>query len=412
MKNPNNKEITGSVQKKNNKWYMVINLYDENGKRCPKWICTGLEIRGNKKNAASMLENKLEEYNKINDKSQNFIIKREKMLFCDFIMTWLDIQENKVNEVTFSTDEVIVRVHLYPYFKEKGYLTKDINSDIINCYFKEKANGYGNRKPLSGASLLRHYSNISSILNKACDDGYIEKENLKNIVKPRCDTKMTAWYTLEQTQHLIKLLDNENSKLLLPVLLASYYGLRREEVVGLKESNLNFSNHMIYIQNSVATTVVKTKMEDGKTRLKTAHIKREILKTNSSRRSFPMIPEIESQLKRKIKENKTYMELFGNAYNHENDGYIFVHENGNLITPDYITHTFGKFIKRNNLDKITFHGLRHSCASLLLTSGYSMKEIQEWLGHASYSTTEKIYAHVSKESKNNMATTLSSIMKN
>ncbi|MBP1560943.1 MAG: tyrosine-type recombinase/integrase [Oscillospiraceae bacterium] len=42
---------------------------------------------------------------------------------------------------------------------------------------------------------------------------------------------------------------------------------------------------------------------------------------------------------------------------------------------------------------LRFHDLRHSCASLLLANGVSMKEIQEWLGHYTYNVTLQIYAH-------------------
>ena len=55
---------------------------------------------------------------------------------------------------------------------------------------------------------------------------------------------------------------------------------------------------------------------------------------------------------------------------------------------------------KNILRKITFHGLRHSCASLLLAKGIPMKEIQDWLGHSTYSTTANIYAHLEKDTKN------------
>ena len=54
--------VTGSVQKKNNKWYMVINRYVD-GKRKRQWLPTGLNIRGNK-NAEAMLAEKLSEINK------------------------------------------------------------------------------------------------------------------------------------------------------------------------------------------------------------------------------------------------------------------------------------------------------------------------------------------------------------
>jgi len=50
----------------------------------------------------------------------------------------------------------------------------------------------------------------------------------------------------------------------------------------------------------------------------------------------------------------------------------------------------------------TFHGLRHSCATLLLSKGYDIKLIQEYLGHSSVVTTGNIYAHVQFSSKTEM----------
>ena len=46
--------MTGSLQIKNDKFYMIINL-KENGKRKQKWVSTGLEVRGNKRKAEQML---------------------------------------------------------------------------------------------------------------------------------------------------------------------------------------------------------------------------------------------------------------------------------------------------------------------------------------------------------------------
>ena len=52
----------------------------------------------------------------------------------------------------------------------------------------------------------------------------------------------------------------------------------------------------------------------------------------------------------------------------------------------------------------------HSCASLLLANGISMKEIQDWLGHSSYSTTANIYAHLDSHSKNASADMIASVL--
>ena len=47
--------MTGSLQVKNDKFYIIINL-KENGKRKQKWIATGLEVKGNKRKAEQLLE--------------------------------------------------------------------------------------------------------------------------------------------------------------------------------------------------------------------------------------------------------------------------------------------------------------------------------------------------------------------
>ena len=72
---------------------------------------------------------------------------------------------------------------------------------------------------------------------------------------------------------------------------------------------------------------------------------------------------------------------------------------GNLIKPGYITDGIARLLRDNHLRRIRFHDLRHSCASLLLTGGVPMKQIQEWLGHSDFSTTANIYAHLDYSSK-------------
>jgi len=39
---------------------------------------------------------------------------------------------------------------------------------------------------------------------------------------------------------------------------------------------------------------------------------------------------------------------------------------------------------------------------LLLAKGYSLKQVQEWLGHSNYSTTANFYGHVNMEQKRDM----------
>ena len=83
--------------------------------------------------------------------------------------------------------------------------------------------------------------------------------------------------------------------------------------------------------------------------------------------------------------------LFGKAYTE--NGYIFKWEYGRPYSPDFVSHKFGKLLKQHGLPHIRFHELRHSCASLLIAQGFTLKDVQEWLGHSNIKMTMNIYAH-------------------
>ena len=63
-----------------------------------------------------------------------------------------------------------------------------------------------------------------------------------------------------------------------------------------------------------------------------------------------------------------------------------------------------------SLPHIRFHDLRHSCASLMVMNGVSMKQVQEWLGHSTFSTTADIYAHLDYKSKEGSAGVIANVL--
>lgn len=54
----------------------------------------------------------------------------------------------------------------------------------------------------------------------------------------------------------------------------------------------------------------------------------------------------------------------------------------------------------------SFHELRHSCASMLIAMGWTLKDVQEWLGHSDIKMTANIYSHLDVARKNNIAASL------
>lgn len=250
-------------------------------------------------------------------------------------------------------------------------------------------------KGLNGNSILHYHANIRKALDTAMKLDIIPANPADKIERPKKNQFIGNHYTLEELQLLFE--KSKNDPLELVILIASFYGLRRSEVLGLKWSAFDFTNDTITIKHKVVETIVNDK--------RTLLLK-DKTKNSSSYRSLPLIPEIKETLlehKKKIESNK---KLCGDSYNKEYKEYIFVDSIGKIFRPEYITDHFSLLLKKQNLRHIRFHDLRHSCASLLLAKNIPMKAIQEWLGHSTYSTTANLYTHLESNTKNVSANVL------
>ena len=160
-----------------------------------------------------------------------------------------------------------------------------------------------------------------------------------------------------------------------------------------EKSSINFERDTLQI----AHTVVKVNKTVCKDKTKNA----------SSFRSFPLIPEIKELLIKEKARQKINRKEFRKEY--IESPYIFVWDNGNPYSTDYVSRHFGIVLKNCNLPHIRFHDLRHSCASILLSRGFTLKDVQEWLGHADIGVTANIYGHLDIERKKNIANTMANM---
>lgn len=119
----------------------------------------------------------------------------------------------------------------------------------------------------------------------------------------------------------------------------------------------------------------------------------------ASVRTLPLIPHIEKMLKKRMMLEMQYSQILKSDFDRTFDGFVCRDNTGAIITPEYVTRHFKMIIKKFNLRPLRFHDLRHSCASLLLASGVSMKAIQDWLGHSTFNVTANFYSHLDYQSR-------------
>ncbi len=80
----------------------------------------------------------------------------------------------------------------------------------------------------------------------------------------------------------------------------------------------------------------------------------------------------------------------------KNDPYVFLNDDGSAISPNLPYRWFVNFLERHNLPKITFHQLKHTNASILISSGEDIVTLSGRLGHADKNITLNTYSCIIK----------------
>ena len=376
--------MTGSLATKNGKYYVVLNLYI-NGKRKKKWIGTNLPEKGNRRKAEQILREKIMEY----ERKEGLIYSDTS--FSDYIRFWLDMTSRKVDAITMQGYQILANTHILPYFDDLEIPLADVNWQILQTYIDEKARSgrVDGKGGLSPRSLRLHKNILNQTLNLAVKNSLILTNPCQFVVLPQVVSYESKFYSIEQLKALFAAF--EDNPMLPIVKITALYGLRRSELLGLQWDSIDFVARTMTIRHTVAK--VQTVVAKDKT------------KNASSHRIFPLTDETLDIFKAIKKEEAQNRASFGKAY--EENPYVFKWPDGRPYSPDYITHKFSKLLKQHNLPHIRFHELRHSCASVLIAMGWSLKDVQEWLGHSDIKMTANIYSHLDTTRKRSIASALS-----
>lgn len=388
--------VTASLQIKRNIYQVVLSYKDINGERKQKWISTGISAKGNNKRLANA---KLEEIKKNYEKYIPSLLTSDENdtsneYFETYMQNWLESYKHNIEENTYDSYCTVVN-KITNYFSGKNIKVKDLKPKHIQDFYNSLY-----KKGLSSNTVLHYHANIRKALDIAMKLEIIPSNPADRIERPKKSQFIGDFYNIDELEKLFSACRNDPIKIV--VLIASFYGLRRSEVLGLKWSSIDFEKNIITIKHKVIQRNAKKNR---------SMVLKDKTKNKASYRSLPLLPTIATALKKhknQINKNKL---ICGNTYHKEFEDYICVDFKGKLFRPEYITDHFQIILKNNGLRHIRFHDLRHSCASLLLSKGVPMKAIQEWLGHSTYSTTANFYAHLEDNYKSFSADVLSSSLK-
>jgi len=376
--------MTGSLQIKKGKYYIVISYKDEDGKFKTKWIPTGLPEKNNKRKAEQMLRDKLAEYE---DEKQ---IDGGSILFCDFIVRWLEYVKQKVRGNTYEAYSIAAKAHVIPYFKKLSVTLGELLPIHIEQYYMDKMTD-----GLSRNTIVKHNTVIHGALKFAVKKLRILKYNPADSadLPPKGEEVFKGKaYNAEQVKTLVEKI--KGTPIEPVVVLGVFYGLRRSEILGLRWDAVDYKAKKVFIRHTAVKCGSKTVYDDK-------------VKNRSSKRELPLKPGIESYLKRLQDHQNQMKKLCGKSY--DDNEYICKWDDGRPLEPNNVTRQFRLFLEKSGLPKIRLHDLRHSAASLLQAIGFSPKEIAEWLGHGDLRSTN-IYTHVEDAAKDHMADKLGEII--
>lgn len=171
--------------------------------------------------------------------------------------------------------------------------------------------------------------------------------------------------------------------------ILAFSGMRKGEALALTWNDINFKDGTVTISKTL------TRGEGNRLIIQTP-------KTANSKRIISLDGQTLEILKQwRITQKKTYFML---GYNTMKKGQlVFSNQKNELLQPSVTRKYIVAVCEKYGLKQITTHGFRHTHCSLLFEAGASIKEVQDRLGHSDIKTTMNIYAHVTKNRKDETA---------
>lgn len=311
-------------------------------------------------------------------------IENDNMTVSEWLDIWLELNKDTWKITTMKQRNLAVNNHmkrLIGHFKIQKLDRLTYQRAFINEL----------EKTLSPSTVLLYHSIFKAAINSAIDEEILTRNRFRKIriqdntkgINSDITKETNNFITIEELNKVLATVKrNEADPFYTFLLLCVFTGIRRGEGFGLKHKNLNFVDNTIQIECTRDQFGARTP------------------KTMNSYRTIKVEPFVMEELKK----YKTWCKeiLLRSGQKLSDDDYVFIVESGNLLHGSYVHSRFRDALLRTGIvngkgePKITFHGLRHTHATILLNNGVNPKVIAERLGNTTAMIYE-IYGHVMKE---------------
>lgn len=279
-----------------------------------------------------------------------------KMLYKDILLMWLEEKRIEVRNSTIQNYQRSIYKWIIPQIGliDVENIAKNHLQDLINKFSSNhKQNTVINlTKPLSGSLIW------------AEENGYLKNNPWQGIKIPK-----------DFSENEIKIFSQEEIKKLLTVkgyqkvkkdmiILGYHTGMRIGEILSLKWEDVNFNEKFLTVRRTLS----------------------------SYNNGVPEILEPKTKKsKRRIDLDEATMKMLVGRYKGK-DGYVFCKKNGEIYSRQAVN--IPRMCRNIGIEPRSFHALRHTHATILLSANVHPKIVQERLGHAKISTTLDTYSHL------------------
>ncbi len=352
-------------------------------KRKQKW----LTFRGTRKQAEATLTEHVRAANR------GEFVAPSKVTLGEWLTQWLKTITPSVAPATVARYTGIVESSLIP--KLGGMRLQALKPfDLEGYYATLSASG------LAPATVELHHAVLWGALEKAEDNDLVSRNVAAKVKhKPRrhdeseSDGEHVAEHvwTAEEAARFLKTAVNAGVQQAAFYSVALDSGARRGELAGLKWEDVDLSAGTMTIRRKLLKGGLEPVFGTTKTR---------------KVRTLTLTAETVARLKTH-KQQQAAIKMRNRQHYHDL-GLVFAKEYGDLHQnraaslglPLQVNtigeREFGKLIKVAGVRRIKFHGLRHTCATLMIQSGEPVNVVQKHLGHSKVEMTLNIYAHVLK----------------